>query len=57
MSSFAYDAEIIERFPGIVGGVIHATGVTNGQAPPTLAETFAAEQAAVRGQIGETPLS
>ena len=57
MSSFAYDAEIIERFPGIVGGVIHATGVTNGQTPPTLAETFAAEQAAVRGQIGETPLS
>jgi DNA/RNA-binding domain of Phe-tRNA-synthetase-like protein len=57
MSSFAYDAEIIERFPGIVGGVIHATGVTSGPTPPTLAEAFVAEQSAVRRRIGETPLS
>jgi DNA/RNA-binding domain of Phe-tRNA-synthetase-like protein len=57
MSSFAYDTEIIERFPGIVGGVIHATGVTNGPTPSTLAAAFAAEQAAVRARIGDTPLS
>jgi DNA/RNA-binding domain of Phe-tRNA-synthetase-like protein len=57
MSSFAYDPAILERFPGIVGGVIHATGVANGPTPSSLAAAFAAEQAAVRARIGETPLS
>jgi DNA/RNA-binding domain of Phe-tRNA-synthetase-like protein len=54
---FRYDRDILERFPGIVGGVIHATGVTNGSTPSGLAESFAAEQAAVRARIGEMPLS
>jgi DNA/RNA-binding domain of Phe-tRNA-synthetase-like protein len=57
MSSFAYDPQIIDRFPGIVGGVIHATGVGNGPTPPRLAAVFVAEQAAARDRIGETPLS
>lgn len=57
MSSFAYEPEIIERFPGIVGGVLHATGVTNGPTPSSLAEAFAVEQAAIRARIGVTPLS
>jgi DNA/RNA-binding domain of Phe-tRNA-synthetase-like protein len=57
MALFAYAPEIIERFPGIVGGVIHATAVTNGQTPPSLAEAFAAEQAAVLARIGDTLLS
>jgi DNA/RNA-binding domain of Phe-tRNA-synthetase-like protein len=57
MASFRYDPAILERFPGIVGGVIHATGVTNGPTPPGLAEAFAATQVAVRTRIGETPLS
>jgi DNA/RNA-binding domain of Phe-tRNA-synthetase-like protein len=57
MALFRYDPAILERFPGIVGGVIHATGVTNGPTPPGLVEAFAATQAAVRTRIGETPLS
>jgi DNA/RNA-binding domain of Phe-tRNA-synthetase-like protein len=57
MPSFAYEPEILERFPGIVGGVLHATGVTNGPTPSSLAAAFTAEQAAVRARIGETPLS
>lgn len=57
MAFFRYDPAILERFPGIVGGVIHATGVTNGPTPPGLAEAFTATQAAVRTRIGETPLS
>ena len=57
MTRFRYDPEILERFPGIVGGVILATGVTNGATPPRLAEAFIAEQAAVRERIGDTPLS
>jgi DNA/RNA-binding domain of Phe-tRNA-synthetase-like protein len=54
---FRYDDEIVERFPGIVGGVLHATGVTNGPASPALAAACAAEQAAVVDRIGSTPLS
>lgn len=57
MASFRYDPAILERFPGIVGGVIQATGVRNGPTSPGLAEAFAAEQAAVIARIGATPLS
>ena len=57
MTLFRYDTEILERVPGIVGGVIHATGVTNEATPPALAQAFAEEQAAVRQRIGDTPLS
>jgi len=54
---FQYDPEIIARFPTIVGGVIHAVGVTNGSAPAELIEAYRAEQAAVLDRIGATPLS
>ena len=57
MASFRYCPDIIERFPAIVGGVIHATGVHNGPTPPRLAAAFHDETLAVRAQIGETPLS
>jgi DNA/RNA-binding domain of Phe-tRNA-synthetase-like protein len=57
VSSFRYEAAILERFAGVVGGVIEANGVTNGTTPPELAEAFAAEQTAVRARIGDTPLS
>ena len=57
MARFRYEPAIVERFPTIVGGVIHATGVTNGPTPPGLAEAFVETQAEVREQIGATPLS
>jgi len=57
VARFSYDAAIVERFPSIVGGVIHANGVSNGPTPPDLASAFAAEQAAVRARIGDMPLS
>lgn len=57
MTLFRYDPAIVERFPGIVGGVLHATGVTNGPTPPALAEAFRAEQAAAIARLGPTPLS
>jgi DNA/RNA-binding domain of Phe-tRNA-synthetase-like protein len=57
MSRFEYDSQILERFPGVVGGVIHADGVTNRPATAELTAAFAAEQAAVRERIGATPLS
>jgi DNA/RNA-binding domain of Phe-tRNA-synthetase-like protein len=54
---FRYDPAVLERFPNVVGGVIHAVGVQNGPAPAALREAFDAEQAAVLGRIGATPLS
>lgn len=54
---FGYDPAIVERFPTVVGGVIHATGVRNGPSPAGLAAAFRDEQLAVRLRIGETPLS
>lgn len=57
MARFSYDHEIIERFPTVVGGVIHADGVSNRPAPPELTAAFAAEQHSVRERIGDTPLS
>jgi len=57
MSLFRYDPPIVERFPGIVGGVIRAGGVANGPTPPALAAAFDVAQAEVIARIGATPLS
>jgi len=57
MASFRYRSDVLERFPSTIGGVIEATGVTNGPTPPGLADAFGAEQAAVLARIGATPLS
>ncbi len=54
---FGYDPAITARFPTIVGGVIHAVGVTNGPSPTDLVEAFRVEQATVIARIGDTPLS
>jgi DNA/RNA-binding domain of Phe-tRNA-synthetase-like protein len=57
MPRFAYDHEILERFPHVVGGVIHAVGVRNGAPPAELTAAYQAEQAATRERIGMTPLA
>ncbi len=57
MQLFRYDPPIVETFPAIVGGMIHASGVANGPTPSGLAEAFDAAQAEVLARIGATPLS
>ena len=57
MALFRYDREITNRFPAIVGGVLHVEGVRNEPSSPALAEAFAAEQRAVLERLGDTPLS
>ena len=57
MSRFTYDAAVAARFPSIVGGLIHAIGVSNGPSPEPLLRAYRDEQAAVRERIGSTPLS
>jgi len=57
MSRFAYDAAIADRFPAVVGGVIHATGLANGPTPTDLIDAYLVEQRATIARIGPTPLS
>jgi len=57
MPRFSYDPEILEHFPDVVGGVIHADGISNRPSPAELTAAFGSEQQAVRERIGETPLS
>jgi DNA/RNA-binding domain of Phe-tRNA-synthetase-like protein len=55
---FAYDEEVVARFPAIVGGVVHATGVANdGPSAAALVAAFADEQAATLARLGDTPLA
>ena len=54
---FRYDDSIVERFPAIAGGVVHATGVRNGPASAALSEDFTAEQRRVLDRLGDMPLS
>jgi DNA/RNA-binding domain of Phe-tRNA-synthetase-like protein len=54
---FQYEQEIAERFPAIVGGVVHADGIRNGPSPRGLTDAFAAEQQVVLERLGDTPLS
>jgi len=54
---FAYDPAVLDRFPAVVGGAIHAVGVVNGPTSATLAEVYLAEQAAALARVGDTPLS
>ena len=57
MTTFRYDAAILERFPAITGGVILAKGVRNGPSPEPLRAAYLEEQRATLSRIGETPLS
>lgn len=57
MPSFRYDAAIVERFPTVQGGVLHATGLENGPSPALLVSRFEAEQVAVRATLNGRSLS
>ena len=57
MTSFQYDAQIIENYPNLAAGVIVAQGMTNAPTPDTLRYLYLDEQRAVKARIGTTPLS
>lgn len=54
---FAYDNAIIERFPTIRAGVIHATGLINGPSQPRLLEEYRAEQQATAERLDATTIA
>lgn len=57
MGSFGYHPEIVDRFPGVRGSVVHAVGLTNGPSPSELRAAYEVGQREVMTQIGDTPLS
>jgi DNA/RNA-binding domain of Phe-tRNA-synthetase-like protein len=57
MTTFRYDAAILQRFPTLVGGVIVATDLHNGPAPEPLREDYAREQRSALARVGAMPLS
>lgn len=54
---FGYDNAIVERFPTIRAGVLHATGLANGASPPALLDAYRAEQRAVAGRLHDTAIA
>ncbi len=57
MSAFQYHAEILARYPNVVGGVILAHGLTNSPTSEQLLSAYRAEQQATLKRLGDTPLS
>jgi DNA/RNA-binding domain of Phe-tRNA-synthetase-like protein len=57
MIVFQYHADIIERYPHIVGGVIHVEGIRNDATSPGLLSLYHQEQQRTLARVGETPLS
>jgi DNA/RNA-binding domain of Phe-tRNA-synthetase-like protein len=54
---FRYADAVLDRFPSVIGGAVHAQGVTSGTSPPDLARAFAEEQRRVVERLGDRPLS
>jgi DNA/RNA-binding domain of Phe-tRNA-synthetase-like protein len=48
---FGYDAPVVQRYPTIRAGVIHATGLRNGPSSPDLLEAYLAEQRSVSERL------
>jgi DNA/RNA-binding domain of Phe-tRNA-synthetase-like protein len=57
MSTFQYHADLLARYPNVVGGIILAEGLSNGPTPEALQAEYFAEQKAVLERLGNTPLS
>jgi hypothetical protein len=56
-SLFTCDDAVLERYPAIHAGVIHATGLVNGSSPPDLLDRHRAEQHAAAERLAATPIA
>jgi DNA/RNA-binding domain of Phe-tRNA-synthetase-like protein len=54
---FAYDAAIVDRYPAVRAGFIHATGLINAPSAPGLLYDYRAEQDAVARRLLTTPIA
>lgn len=54
---FAYDPSLVERYPTIRAGVVHAGGLVNGPSTPELLQEYRAEQLAAASRLSATTLA
>ena len=54
---FSYSEPVLDRFPTVVGGVVHARGVVNGDPQGELRQAFRDEQLRALERIGDRPLA
>jgi DNA/RNA-binding domain of Phe-tRNA-synthetase-like protein len=54
---FTYDDRIIDEFPTIRAGVVHATGLANRPSSPQLLDEYRAEQSAVLARLDGRPIA
>ena len=54
---FGYDHAIVESYPAIRAGVIHAAGLVNGPSPPALVDAYEGEQRAALKRLEEAPIA
>jgi DNA/RNA-binding domain of Phe-tRNA-synthetase-like protein len=54
---FAYDGALVERYPTIRAGVIHATGLANGPSTPDLLDEYQNEQRAASERLNATAIA
>jgi DNA/RNA-binding domain of Phe-tRNA-synthetase-like protein len=57
VTTFQYDAAVVEQFPNVVGGVIIGHRLQNGASQSALQDAFLTEQRAVIERIGSASLS
>lgn len=57
MRIFRYHPTILQRYSGLAGGVILASGLQNGATPTELAQHYTREQEVIKQRLGDTPLS
>lgn len=54
---FAYEEAVVERYPAIRAGIVHATGLVNEPSPPSLVDAYHAEQRAVAARLATDPIA
>ncbi len=54
---FVYDGTLLDRFPTTRGGLIHATGVTNGPSSPDLIDEYRVQQAATAERLRQSTIA
>ena len=54
---FRYDPAVIERFPTLRAGLVHTTGLANGNSPPDLGAEYLTEQHSAVARLAATPIA
>lgn len=52
---FRYDRAVLDRYPDVRAGIVHASGLTNGPTPPALLQRYRTTQEEVAQRLAATP--